>query len=170
MDQLPQFHETLLTERIMMRSLRFADVLFYCKLSRNKDVRRYLGGPVAWRRLVSRFQEDRTSQKDVGLWLVLRRKTKSRVGIVSISRHKDGEDLELSYQFHPAFCGQGLASEATEAVLQHVFNDIGVQRVIAETQSKNLSSCRLLERLGFGVLERVVRFGAEQEIYLKRAD
>ncbi|WP_369076619.1 GNAT family N-acetyltransferase, partial [Rhizobium sp.] len=70
------------------------------------------------------------------------------IGIVSISVHKDGEDSELSYEFHPDAWGHGYATEATRRALDFALNDLAFERLIAETQTANSASCRLLERLG----------------------
>ena len=90
------------------------------------------------------------------------------VGLVFISKHRDGEDSELSYQFSPDAWGMGYAIEATRRVLDFAMNDLSLGRLIAETQSANKASCRLLERLGMTEQRRVQRFGAEQIIYASR--
>ena len=88
------------------------------------------------------------------------------LGVVLLDRHHDLEDIEVSYLFLPEHWGRGYASAAVRQVLAHAFGTIGLCRVVAETQSANAASVRLLERLGFRLLRKVVRFGAEQSIYL----
>jgi ribosomal-protein-alanine N-acetyltransferase len=88
-----------------------------------------------------------------------------RVGLVEISRRHDLVDDEVSYEFLPKVWGTGIAREAVAAVLNHAFEWLGYQRLIAETQAANLPSRRLLEKLGMVHERDVVRFGAPQVIY-----
>ena len=49
----------------------------------------------------------------------------------------------------PSHQGQGVASEAMEAVLDYVFGVLGKHRASAITDADNLPAARLLRRLGF---------------------
>lgn len=55
---------------------------------------------------------------------------------------------DVGYTFDPAYGGQGHATEATRAVVDHAFDSLGVRRVTAGLFADNLPSVRLLERLG----------------------
>ncbi|MEK8034917.1 GNAT family N-acetyltransferase, partial [Ideonella sp. DXS29W] len=77
----------------------------------------------------------------------------------------DLEDLEVSYLFLPEHWGRGYARAAVKQALAYAFGTIGLRRVLAETQSANGASVRLLEHLGFCLVGNVNRFGAEQSIY-----
>lgn len=56
---------------------------------------------------------------------------------------------ELGYAFDANYHGRGYASEACRAVLDHAFNELQADRIIAGTASVNQPSIRLLKRLGF---------------------
>jgi RimJ/RimL family protein N-acetyltransferase len=45
--------------------------------------------------------------------------------------------------------GEGLALEASERVLRHAFEDLGVAAIRADVDAPNAASIRLLNRLGF---------------------
>jgi RimJ/RimL family protein N-acetyltransferase len=55
---------------------------------------------------------------------------------------------EVGYIFHPDAHGQGLATQATGAMVDLGFRALGVHRVSAHLDSRNTRSARLLERLG----------------------
>lgn len=99
-------------------------------------------------------------------WLVETREAQHPIGLIFISHHADGEDYELSYQFHPDAWGFGYATEAAKRVIEFASRDLQLKRLIAETQSTNAASRRLLERLGMKEVRRLHRFGAEQVIYV----
>ncbi|MGL5012524.1 MAG: GNAT family N-acetyltransferase [Paracoccaceae bacterium] len=159
-------HQTLATERLCLRGLCAGDRAFVCRLIADPLVRQFLGGAVADERRADVFNSYCETGEGEAVWLVEIRGSGLPIGMIFLSHHKDGVDMELSYQFDRDFWGQGYASEALRRVLRHAADDLGLRQVIAETQSANVASCRLLERLGMVEQRRVRRFGAEQIIYV----
>ena len=60
----------------------------------------------------------------------------------------DRQQAEIGFTFSRAFQGKGLAFEATALVLDYVFNELKLHRVIAIVDCRNHKSVALLERLG----------------------
>ena len=56
---------------------------------------------------------------------------------------------ELGYVLGRAFWGKGFMREALEALIGHAFDHMGVRRLEAEIDPRNVSSARLIRRLGF---------------------
>lgn len=140
------------------------------RLHRDLRVRRYLGGPTAEDRLPEVLLGYLSFGPRQASWIVRRGDEAGPIGLVSLSEHKDGRDVELSYQFVPEAWGHGYATEATRAVLSHAARGMGLPRVIAETQEANAPSRRLLERLGMTPRASLVRFGEPQIIYTLALD
>lgn len=59
----------------------------------------------------------------------------------------------------------GYALEVTREILSYAFNELGVDRVVSETQTANKLPCKLLNKLGMKIVESVDRFGVEQHIF-----
>ena len=159
------------TARCVLTPLRRDDVADVTALYADEAVRRFLGGPAdedEVRTSLSTFVEDKASGSALHFW-VIRLKGGSFVGTVSLGAHHDGADTEVSYQLLPMWWGQGYAGEAVGAVIKYALFELGLARVVAETQRANLASCRLLERLGMRLERTVERFGAEQAIYVREA-
>ncbi|SCB17325.1 GNAT family N-acetyltransferase [Rhizobium hainanense] len=156
----------LYTERLHLRELLATDSAFVGQLITHEKVRRFLGGPVSLDQREAviacyfAFEEGET------VWLVETKNSRQPLGLISISHHGDGQDRELSYQFLPGAWGHGYAAEAAKRVLDYALKDLQLKRLIAETQSANFASRRLLERVGMRELRRLHRFGAEQIIYV----
>lgn len=66
---------------------------------------------------------------------------------------------ELGYIFDQAYWGQGFASEAVAALIDHGFAIRDWTEIIADIDPRNLGSLRLAERLGFR------RSGFEKDTY-----
>ncbi len=56
---------------------------------------------------------------------------------------------EIGYILHPDHWGQGLATEALQAVIPHAFETLPIDRLVADVDPRNVASLRLLDRLGF---------------------
>ncbi|WP_264298240.1 GNAT family N-acetyltransferase [Bacillus sp. B1-b2] len=87
------------------------------------------------------------------------------MGLVSLDPHHDEVYPELSYQFLPKWWGKGYATEVVQFLTFFALNELKLSNLIAETQTANKSSCRLLERIGMKFERSITRFGAEQAIY-----
>ncbi|KAF7527448.1 hypothetical protein PCG10_002851 [Penicillium crustosum] len=59
------------------------------------------------------------------------------------------EMIELRYGVSPKFWGQGIAQEASKAIMRWSVDERGVKRFIAETERDNSRSGKLLQKLGF---------------------
>jgi len=157
--------DRIATPRLTLAPPTLRDAGFLWALHGNAQVRKYLGGPVPWRRRRDRVRQLCRALPGYTAWVV--HGAPGRIGLIEVSRHKDGVDWEVSYQFNPRAWGHGFASEAVGGSLTQVHEALGVARIIAETQGANSASCQLLLRLGFREEQRVTRFGAEQVIFVK---
>ena len=157
---------TLETERLVLAKASWFDAFFIFRLIGDETVRQHLGGAVPLGRRLSAIRAYLDVDPTEFVWTVRVRKIASPVGLISVTKHKDGLDFELSYQFSPNVWGQGYAFEAASATLRFVCEERGLRRLIAETQVANIASCRLLEKLGMSEQQRLFRYGAEQVVYL----
>lgn len=72
------------------------------------------------------------------------------IGWCSLSRwNPDHRSAALGYCLTDAAWGRGYATEAAGAVLQWAFDTTDVNRVQAETDTRNAASAHVLEKLGF---------------------
>jgi ribosomal-protein-alanine N-acetyltransferase len=76
------------------------------------------------------------------------------VTLDSFSREEPAT-ASIAYTVDGAFEGQGYASEAVEAVVQHAFDALGLTEINAYYHPDNARSERLLRRLGFVEVARV---------------
>jgi RimJ/RimL family protein N-acetyltransferase len=61
---------------------------------------------------------------------------------------RDHQQAEIGFTFSRAYQGKGLAFEATTQVLDYVFTELELHRVVAITDCENERSVALLRRLG----------------------
>jgi RimJ/RimL family protein N-acetyltransferase len=99
------------------------------------------------------------------------------IGMVTLDRRdpdrpghvrEGGAEVELGYLFLPHAWGHGYAAEACAAALAWTGRALPREPVVLCTQTANLASIRLAERLGFVEVERFEEFGAEQWFGVRR--
>jgi [ribosomal protein S5]-alanine N-acetyltransferase len=79
------------------------------------------------------------------------------IGWCSLTRwNPDFRSASLGYCLSDAAWGHGYATEGASALLQWAFDTLDLNRVQAETDTRNVASARVLEKLGF-VLEGTLR-------------
>jgi ribosomal-protein-alanine N-acetyltransferase len=154
------------TDRCRLTALRMDDLEHVVALYMDEDVRRFLGGPREEEDIRSAFPKLLQPDAETHYWAIKLKEDDTFIGIVDLGPHHDGIDIEVSYQFLPAWWGQGYATETVQAVIGYALETLGLPRVIAETQMANVASRRLLERLGMRLARTVERFGARQAIYM----
>jgi [ribosomal protein S5]-alanine N-acetyltransferase len=72
------------------------------------------------------------------------------IGWCSLTRWNPGyRSASMGYCLDDAAWGHGYATEAARALLQWAFDTLEINRVQAETDTRNAASARVLEKLGF---------------------
>jgi RimJ/RimL family protein N-acetyltransferase len=55
---------------------------------------------------------------------------------------------EIGWSIHPDVQGRGLATEGAREMLRLGFDELGLHRIVAECDPRNIASLRVMERLG----------------------
>lgn len=153
------------TERCFIHSFQKSDIEDVKELYGNEEVRQYLGGIRDEESMKVAFQEVLQSNDASQYWVIRKKDGDHFLGMVSLSPHHDGIYFEVSYQFLPKWWGMGYAKEVVQAAIDYAFVEMKLSKVVAETQTANVASCKLLERLNMSVEKTLERFGAEQALY-----
>jgi [ribosomal protein S5]-alanine N-acetyltransferase len=151
-------HHVLHTERLILRPVTAEDHSALLAHWAAPDVRRFLfDGAVLSAAEITGAIEGSTrdfGQAGYGLWLI---REKDRTGLAGTAGLRPLEDLglEIFYSLAPGFWGQGYATEAARAVLDHALGPLALPEVLAEVDEGNTASIAVIERLGmtpFGVM------------------
>ena len=81
-----------------------------------------------------------------GVW---ERDSGELVGDCSIHCDEGFDDWELSYGFRRDRWGRGYATEAAQACVRYGFEELGVEKIVADVQPDKTASMRVLEKCGF---------------------
>jgi RimJ/RimL family protein N-acetyltransferase len=115
--------------------------------------------PTSVDELAARFSRLETRQSPDGQeqwlnWAVCLRNNRQYVGLVQTTVQADGTAF-LAYQFNVHYRQQGYATEACQKIITEMAAHYGVTTLMAQVDTRNLPSNRLLERLGFKQIETI---------------
>lgn len=129
----------------------------------DEKARKYLGGIVTGQQFKQKFN-DLINQNSYQ-WAAKTKNNSTFIGLVSIDKYHDNTNYEISYQLIQEMTGKGLGYEIAKQVIDFSFKEMKLRKIIAETQSKNSPSVKLLKKLGMKLESKVMRFNEEQCIY-----
>lgn len=142
------------TRRLWLRPLRDEDAEALADIFSHPSVVRYSGGRSpsledvreGIRRHISGYYDER----GYGLLAAELRETGEVIGRIGFltTEIDDSLDAELHYHLAPAAWGNGLATEATRAVLRWGFENRNLSRVVAVIHPDNHASRRVAEKCG----------------------
>lgn len=144
----------LRTARLRLRPFISADADALFAVQSNAHVLRYWDAP-PWTEpaRADRFIEAcrRMAEEGTGARLAIERVSDSAfVGWCGLTRWDPGHrSAALGYCLDDAAWGRGYATEAGRALVQWGFQTLDLNRVQAETDTRNAASARVLEKLGF---------------------
>ena len=145
---------TLSTARLRLRPFDDGDAVDLFALHSDPRVPRYGDAP-PWTERVRAEQFIATCRKmadgGAGVRLGVDRICDAAfIGWCSLNRWNPGHrSASLGYCFDHAVWGRGYATEAARALLRWAFETMDLNRVQAETDTRNVASARVLEKLGF---------------------
>ena len=87
---------------------------------------------------------------ELGLWATIHKETGQFIGRCGLLPWTiDGQDeVEVAYMIGKAYWGQGLGTEAAQAILDYGFEKLNLSRLICLIDKENLASIKVAEKIG----------------------
>jgi len=144
----------LKTSRLCLKALAITDVHEVFFMRTNPEVNKYLKRSIpediaATASFILARNAD-FDKRQALYWAIEDRQTTKYLGSICLWHFsEDGYTAEVGYDLHPNAQGNGIMSEALDAILNYGFNMLGLQQIEAFTHRENKASIRLLKRHHF---------------------
>jgi ribosomal-protein-alanine N-acetyltransferase len=142
------------TDRLLLRDHELGDLEAFCEMESDPAYRS--PQQVHPRDELERsFREGWLMPKTMGLWATVFKPEDRYIGRCGIYRRMDDNnqvipgEASLAYYLARPYWGRGLATEAGQALVRYGFDTLGLTRIVAGMNVKNLASIRVAEKLGF---------------------
>ena len=155
------FHE-LETEHLLLRQLQMEDVYeYYERLFGDADVSRYM--------LFEPHQDisesleslqrklDKYEQGNFYCWGITEKDEDSLIGLIELLRFEEKDNsCSFAYMLGCNYWNKGYGTEMLKAVFNFAFEELEVQRILADHMAKNIASGKVMEKAGM-IKEGVLR-------------
>jgi RimJ/RimL family protein N-acetyltransferase len=164
--------QTLLTtERLILNALSTNDNHFIFELVNSEGWIQFIGN-----RYVNSAEEAKPyiqkiiANPNVSYWVVQLKENQENIGVVSLIKRDYLEHHDIGFAFLPRFANKGYAHEAANVVLTDVIDRYQLSHVFATTIPQNLSSIKLLHKLGLRFEKDITVEGETLHLYGIAAD
>lgn len=149
------FDPPVTTERLLLRAFAPTDLDAAHALGSDPEVVRYIPWPVRTLEQSQQWLDDRVrdhvlaEEGDNAAWAVVRRSDDALIGSVNAWWRSERDRAgEIGYVLARHGQGQGYAAEAVRCLVDQLFGQLDLHRVVARLDARNTASARLLARLG----------------------
>lgn len=160
------------TQRLQLRELTLADAPLMLAIWNDPAFVRFVGDRGI--RTLAEAQEAMTAgalklYKDFGYgpYGVELKGEGTPIGICGLFRREGLDEPDIGFAILPDYCGKGYAHEASQAVLEHARDELGIPHLTAIVSPENAASVGLIRKLGlrFERMHRMVGDDDDVAIY-----
>lgn len=143
----------LMTERLLLRPFSLEDTDEVQRICSDREIAANTrtidhpypdGAAELWIRQHQKFWETGKA----AIFAVCVMETDQLVGAIGLELNSDDHHAELGYWIEDVHRGKGYATEASKAVIQFAFDELGLHRVVAHHLTRNPSSGRVMIKAG----------------------
>ncbi len=152
--------ERIESARLILRQWKESDITPFAKMNSNPKVMEYfpsLSSSEESNEMIRRFQKH-IEEQGFGPWAAELKSSGEFIGFIGLvtvgPQFPFSPAIEIGWRLTPQYWGQGLAPEGAIEVLQHAFNPLALEEVVAMTAKLNLPSQRVMQKIGMSYQEK----------------
>ena len=142
------------TNRLILRRLLLADLDGLFALYSDPEIRRYFPeGILSYEETKEElewFLNGHPEHPQLGLWATIHKETGQFIGRCGLLPWTIDQrpEVEVAYLLAKAYWGQGLGTEAAQAILDYGFEQLGLSRLVCFIDLENLASVKVAKNIG----------------------
>jgi RimJ/RimL family protein N-acetyltransferase len=147
------------TKRLMLRRLLPGDLDRLFALYSDPEIRRYFPeGTLTYEETKEElewFLDGHPEHPELGLWATIHKETDQFIGRCGLLPWtiEERQEVEVAYLLDKQYWGQGLATEAAQAIARYAFEQLRLSRLICMIDPQNRASQNVATKIGM-TLER----------------
>ena len=141
------------TERLLLRKIEVTDAPFFYELFSSEGWMQFIGDRNiqtvvdAEQQIKEKYIPSYTLN-GYGSYLVIEKDSEKAIGTCGIYKRSNLDHPDIGFAFLPEFLRKGYGYEAANAILEHAYKVLKMNKILAFTLPKNIASIKLLEKLG----------------------
>jgi [ribosomal protein S5]-alanine N-acetyltransferase len=163
------------TERLLLQPTTTEDAAFILTLLNTPKWLQYIGD-----RNVRTLADARTyinnrivpqfERFGFGNYTISSKQNKTKLGSCGLYSRQGLDSVDIGFAFLPEYEGKGYALEAASILMQAATKTFGLTHICAVTTKNNLSSQKLLEKLGLHTSKTIILPNSPEELLLYEAN
>lgn len=145
--------ENIETERLILKTVSIDDAAFFLELYNSPRFIEFIGDrniktlKHAENYITEKFLPQ-IKRLGYGNYLIVRKSDGEKIGAVGIFEREGLDVSDIGFSFLPEYEGKGYGFESASKILEMAFKEFGLNKISAITTKENLSSQKLIEKLG----------------------
>ena len=169
------------TERLVLREITFDDKEELFQLHADPKVQKWTGEPVVESikeiEQAIRIRLNDYRKYGFGRLAVIQKETSEFIGWAGLTYLPEFDKVDVGYRLKKKYWGMGIATEASKAIIDHGFNVLNLDLIIAIALPENKASIRVMEKVGMiydkqapydGMIREAIWYKLERKAYNKR--
>ncbi|MBM6614323.1 GNAT family N-acetyltransferase [Desemzia sp. RIT804] len=165
-------YESMNTKNLVLRKATIRDVDDIFEIRNDPQLFRYLDDHMdktkdETRSYLARMNKGQKEHKWI-IWVIEYKADRKVIGTICLANINDIESsASVDFVMHPNYQNQGYMQESLDTVAMISFDKLGLEKLIAVTDSKNTAAVGLVENSDFRYVETIYQYNAIQQIETK---
>ena len=141
------------TERLVLRELNTNDAVFILKLLNTPTWLKFIGDKKVHtiedaKNYLVKGPIDSYKKNGFGLWLIILKKDNTPIGMCGLINRESLDDIDIGFALLPEHEKLGYGFEVASATMNYARNVLGINKIVAITDPRNIASIKLLNKIG----------------------
>lgn len=152
----------IVTDKVILRKIVETDIEGLFEIYNNENVFTYIPGDIKKNKatvqnMIGHFERDFNKRKVIFLGICLTEAPNEIVGVAEMFEYDAKVNMiSIGYRLSERYWGKGIATQAVRAMVDYLFNTIGINRIQAFVMPANEKSQKVLQKNKF-VKEGIMR-------------
>jgi len=166
-------HKIFETERLILKPTSEEDASFVLELLNTPNWIKYIGdrNVKSLEQATDYIKTRMLPQREMlgySNYTLIRKEDNCKIGTCGLYDREGVEGIDIGFAFLPEYEGKGYGYESANKLMQVAFNEFGLTEISAITIKENISSQKLLEKLGLKLIGTTRIPGDDEELLLYR--